>query len=381
MPRSPERPARSFNFREQQQRSRNATILLVIAFMVMITLIGGAVGAIAAMVLAAEAQGAEFIGSAFDPLVFLAVAGGVIVVIALVALFRIATLGGDGAKVAKALGGTEITEDSTNPYHRRYFNVVEEMTIAAGLPRPRIFVIKHENGINAFAAGSRPDKAAIGMTHGALARLNREEIAGVVAHEMAHIANADTRLNTRLMGMVFGLVALYTTGRVVLRSMTLSRHRGGGGGNRNSGGLPVMIAIAIALLVLGAIGVFGGRVLQAMVSRRREYLADATAVQFTRNPSGIANALKKIGATPIGARVANGHAEEARHMFFASLNTPMFGGLLATHPPLIARIRALEPDFDPERDRIWNADEKAIMRDARAEFAGPWGAALPDGAR
>lgn len=368
---SPERAARSFDFRDQQRRSRRATVALVAAFTAMIVAIGVMVGLIAAALLAAQEGMDAYWTDRFDPAVFGAVSVAVVALIALTSLLRMVTLGGDGAKIAKSLGGTEITEETANPYHRRYLNVVEEMAIASGLPRPRAFVIKHEQGINAFAAGSSPDRAAIGMTHGALARLDREELAGVVAHEMAHIANADTRLNTRLLAMVFGLVALYTIGRIALRSFALRGGRRSGNDN-NGGGMVVVVAVSAALMLLGALGVLGGRILQAMVSRRREYLADATAVQFTRNPTGIANALKKIGAAAAGGRVANGHAEEARHMFFASLNTPLLG-LLSTHPPLVSRIRALDPAFNPERDPVWNADEKSLLREARAEFAGPWG--------
>jgi Zn-dependent protease with chaperone function len=355
----------SFDFRAQQERSRRASVLLVAFFITMVVAISLVLGLLVSVVLGSGSlDGAEDI--VVDPA--LVVGGAVFAAIAIfgVALVRIISFGGDGARVAEALGAEEVTADTHNPFKRRYLNVVEEMAIAAGLPRPRAFVIKHEKGINAFAAGASPDRAAVGVTHGALAKLNREELAGVVAHEMAHIANSDTRLNMRLMGMVFGLVVLYTLGRGVLRSFIFMPRR------RDGRTMAPAMAIGLGLVVLGLLGVLAGRILQSAVSRRREYLADATGVQFTRNPAGLANALKKIGGTVDGSHVGNSHAEEARHMFFANA-TGSFGGLFATHPPLTARIRALEPQFDPKSDPVWNKDDKTILRETRHELVGPWG--------
>lgn len=363
--------AAAFDFQAHQARARRATSLFVAAFLAMAAAIGLVVGVVAGFVLGPERPGsgteapAAALGHALDPTVVAAAAGITMAVIVGVALLRLITFGGDGARVARALGAEEITEDTRNPYKRRYLNVVEEMAIAAALPRPRIFVLRHEDGINAFAAGDDPERAAVAVTHGALAKLTRAELAGVVAHEMAHIRNRDTRLNMRLMAMVFGLVALYVLGRITLRSMAFR-------GRRGRGAAPVLL-IGLALLVLGLLGALFGRILQSAVSRRREYLADATAVEFTRNPTGLANALKKIGATGAGSRVRNSHAEEARHMFFAQASASM-AGLFATHPPLIERIRALEPQFDPQTDEIWAKDDKAILWDARKEL-GPWASA------
>lgn len=355
----------TFDFRSAQESARRASILLVLGFLAMVLVIGAAIGMLGAVILNSEAIAASGL-AAVDPVIVLGIAGAVVVSILAVALIRVATLGGDGAKVAQTLGGEEITEDSTNPYQRRYRNVVQEMSIAAGMPPPRVFVIKNEKGINAFAAGADPSRAAIGVTHGALAKLNREELSGVVAHEIAHISHRDTRLNTRLMGMVFGLVVLYWLGRAVMRRFIFLRR-----GRDSRTVLPAM-AMALGLVVLGSLGVLGGRILQSAVSRRREALADAGGVQFTRNPRGLANALKKIGATADGSRVGNAHAEEARHLFFAEAAGGL-GGLFATHPPLVERIKALEPEFDPASDPIWCMDDKAILRDTRSELQlGPW---------
>ncbi|MCG6114184.1 MAG: M48 family metallopeptidase [Mesorhizobium sp.] len=357
----------SFDFRAQQDRSRRMSLVLVALFVVMVAVIAGILGTLASIFLVDD-QNASLEEFRVVPELAIGISLVVMAVIFAIAFFKILSLGSDGARVAQSLGAEEVTEDTQNVFKKRYLNVIEEMSIAAGLPRPRAFVVKNEQGINAFAAGGSAEKAAIGVTHGALVKLNREELAGVVAHEMAHIANLDTRLNMRLMGMVFGLVALYTIGRVVLRSAALSR---GGGGRDNRGAAP-MLAIGIAMLVLGSLGVLGGRVLQSAVSRKREYLADATGVQFTRNPQGLANALKKIGATSAGSKVENGHVEEARHMFFAQA-TGSFVGLFSTHPPLDQRIRALDPQFDPKTDPIFAMDDKQILRETRHELVGPWG--------
>lgn len=351
----------AFDFRQQQERSRRHSVILVALFVAMVAVISLALGTLAAVFLH---EGPGEVG--FDPGTMLSIAAVAAAAIFAVAWFKILSFGGDGARVAQSLGAEEVTEDTQNPLKRRYLNIIDEMAIAANLPRPRAFIIKHEKGINAFAAGGSPEKAAIGITHGALSLLNRQELAGVVAHEMAHIANHDTRLNMRLMGMVFGLVVLYTLGRGLLRSSFFMRR-----GRDNRSAAPIL-AIGFGAVVLGLLGVLGGRILQSAVSRRREYLADATGVQFTRNPQGLANALKKIGAASMGSRVQNEHAEEARHMFFANAAGSLTG-LFSTHPPLHDRIRALEPQFDPRTDPILARDDKSMLREARAEVVGPWG--------
>lgn len=350
-----------FDFRAQQRRARRGTAVLVLAFLVMAVLIAVAMGIISGLALAATQD-----ISGLDPALAILVSGVVLLVILVAALIRIMMLGGDGAKVAQSFGGVEVTEDTANPYLRRYLNIVDEMAIAANLPRPRAFILKNESGINAFAAGSSPDRAAVAVTHGALSKLTRAELAGVVGHEMAHIRNLDTRLNMRLLGLVFGLVVIYVVGRGVLRSLAYSR-----GSRRDNGFTAAALVIGMGLVVLGILGVVGGRVLQAAVSRRREYLADATGVELTRDPSGLAGALKKIGATADGSHVNSSHAEEARHMFFA--NALGLSGLFATHPPLMRRIRALEPGFDPKTDPLWSIDDRAAMREVRADLGlGPW---------
>src|SRR5207247_2414014 len=206
---------------------------------------------------------------------------------------------------------------------RKLLNVVEEMSIASGVPGPKVYVRDGEPGINAFAAGHSASDAAISVTHGCMKLLSRDELQGVIAHEFSHILNGDMRLNLRLMGLVFGILCLTVIGRILIRA------------RRGKFPLPL---IGLALIIIGWAGVFFGRLIQAAVSRQRESLADASAVQFTRNPAGLAGALKKIGGFEYGSQIKSPHAEEASHLFFANGMGESFFSF-ATHPPLIERIR------------------------------------------
>ncbi|WP_018875504.1 M48 family metallopeptidase [Thioalkalivibrio sp. ALE31] len=248
-------------------------------------------------------------------------------------LYRTLGLRDGGGAVARELDGTRVDGDTRDPLRRRLMNVVEEIAIASGVPVPEVYVLEQEAGINAFAAGYSPDDAAIAVTRGALEQLDRDELQGVVAHEFGHVLNGDMRLNIRLMGMLFGILVMALIGQRVLLAMRLSRN------NRNAGGI---VAAGLALMVVGYIGLFFGRWIRASVSRQREYLADASAVQFTRQPAGIAGALKKIGAGQAGMRA---DTEEVGHMLFAS---GALGRMFATHPPLVQRIQAIEPGFKSE---------------------------------
>ena len=246
--------------------------------------------------------------------------------------------GGGGAYVARSMGGRKIDMNTRDLGERRLVNVVEEMTIASGAPAPELFVLDDEPSINAFAAGWTADRAAIGVTRGALDQLDRRELQGVIAHELSHITNGDTRVKTRIVGWVFGIAVLTVLGRVLLHQMWWAPRRRG---RDDSSGF-ILIAAGVALLVIGAIGTLFARLVQAAVSRQREYLADATAVQYTRDPSGIGSALMKIGGSGSASRIRTAHATEADHLFF----TASFSSALATHPPLPDRIRRLVPSWD-----------------------------------
>jgi len=268
------------------------------------------------------------------------VAAGSFGLMVLASFYRTAQLSRGGGHVAVSLGGTRVTGDGNDPLERRLVNVVEEMALASGVPVPEVYVLQQESAINAFAAGRTSNDAAIAVTRGALERLTRSELQGVIAHEFSHVLNGDMRLNQQLIGLSFGFLVLSLIGRWLLRSMRYSRPSRG---RKGGGGIAAVLAIAVALVIIGWIGVLLSRLIKAGVSRQRERLADASAVQFTREPEGLAGALKKIGG--YSARIESVDTEEVSHMLFEGRSSA-FSGWFATHPPLLERIRALEPGFD-----------------------------------
>jgi len=253
--------------------------------------------------------------------------------------FKTASLSSGGGRVAVDMGGTLVPPDVRDPMRRRLRNIVEEMAIASGMPVPDIYVLEQESGINAFAAGYTPGDAVIAVTRGTLELLDREELQGVIGHEFSHILNGDMRLNIRLMGVLFGIMALGLIGRMILRS----GHHASIVSSRRGRGAPVALIIGLGLAVLGGIGVFSARVIKASISRQREFLADASAVQFTRQTDGLASALKKIGGYEEGSHLQAADPEEVSHMLFGTGSR--LSGMFATHPPLTERIRALDPHF------------------------------------
>ncbi|MBY5922334.1 M48 family metallopeptidase [Ferrimonas balearica] len=257
----------------------------------------------------------------------------VIAIITLVSLFKWLMLRGGGSAVAESMGGRRLNANTATGDEQRLLNVVEEMAIAAGTPVPPVYLLEHERGINAFAAGHSPKDAVIGVTRGTLETMNRDQLQGVIAHEFSHILNGDMRLNLRLMAVLAGILFISQIGELLMHS---SRGR-----SKESGQLALL---GIGLLVLGWIGTLFGKAIKAAVSRQREFLADASAVQFTRNPSGIADALKLIGASQYNSLVENPKATESSHLFFGNIRPKTHW--LATHPPLEDRIRAIEPHWD-----------------------------------
>ncbi len=299
--------------------------------------------------------------------------------IGLATLYRVSTLSsGGGGEVARLLGGTRVDAESADPSLRRLYNVVEEMALASGIPVPEVYVLEQESGINAFAAGFSTSDAAVAVTRGALDGLSRDELQGVIAHEFSHVFNGDMRLNMRLMGVLFGILVIALIGRILMRVGVMS----GRGSSRNGGGAAAGLMFGgLVVMAVGYIGLLGANLIKAAVSRQREYLADASAVQFTRFPDGIAGALKKIGGYEQGSRLQTAEVEEVSHMLFANgLSGSAFAGLLATHPPLERRIRAIDPRFDPadyaraEQDRAAAASRIGA---AAAGFAGAGAAAVP----
>jgi Zn-dependent protease with chaperone function len=331
------------NFFQRQAETRNASRRLVVLFVLAVIAVVTAVDVALFTAFASLSPEAE--GLQLPTLAWMSEHQGVVAittlivigVIALSSLYKTAVLSGGGGVVARSLGGVRISADTTDPQQRRLLNVVEEMSIAAGVPMPEVYLLEQESGINAFAAGHNAANAAIGVTRGAMTKLSRAELQGVIAHEFSHVLNGDMRLNVRLMGLLFGLLVIALIARTVLR------HAPRGGSSKKGGGaVAAVLLIAAAVLIIGYVGLFFGRLIQAAVSRHRESLADASAVQFTRDPSGLRGALVKIGALSGGSKLASAEVEEVAHMLFA----PGISRFFATHPDLEERLKAIDPHFD-----------------------------------
>ncbi len=257
--------------------------------------------------------------------------------------YKTMALSRGGAAVAELVGGRPVDPNTKDPKERQLLNVVEEMALASGVRVPTVYILDRERGINAFAAGLHRNDAVIAVTKGAVVLLNRDELQGVLGHEFSHILNGDMHLNLRLIGILQGILVLGLIGYFVLRAGAWSSV-GAPRDRRGSGG--AILLFGIALLVIGYIGVFFGKLIKSAVARQRESLADASSVQFTRNPLGLASALKKIGGLSYGSRLLNPNAEQASHMFFGDGVPRSWFSWFDTHPPLIDRIKELEPDFD-----------------------------------
>ena len=265
-------------------------------------------------------------------------------IVGLGSAYKIMELRGGGESVAGMLGGRRVNPGTTDFNERQLLNVVEEMAVASGIPVPPVYILDNERSINAFAAGYASSDAVIGISRGALELLNRDELQGVIAHEFSHILHGDMRLNIRLIGILHGILIIALIGYYLLRAAAYSGMRGSRGRRGNAGGH--LLLLGLAVLVIGSIGLFFARLIKSAVSRQREYLADASAIQFTRNPDGIAGALKKIGGLVSGSRLQAAEAETVSHMVFAHGGGSSLSGLLATHPPLAKRIRRIDPHFD-----------------------------------
>ncbi|RTE66795.1 peptidase M48 [Amphritea opalescens] len=245
-----------------------------------------------------------------------------------------------GGAVAEQLGGEQVLPLTTDIAERRLINVVEEMAIAAGVPVPPVYVMRREAGINAFAAGLGLTDAAICVTRGTLDSLSRDQLQGVIAHEFSHILNGDMRLNMRLLVMLHGMVFFAELGRVFASSRT-SWWADSTKSRSSSRGY--LVLLGVGLMVVGWCGVMAGNMIKAAISRQREFLADASAVQFTRNPEGIAGALKVIGGSRVQGHLEHPECQEAGHLFFSAV---MPSWLWSTHPPLDVRIRKVDPRWD-----------------------------------
>ena len=321
------------DFFAEQARVRESTRVLVMLFVAAVLAIVFAVDMLVAVVVGPWVKIPHASLLAISTLAVLGLIAGC-------AAYRISSLSAGGKAVAEDVGGEPVPPDTQDPALRQLRNVIEEVAIASGTPVPDIYLMPDEPGINAFAAGYSPSDAAICVTRGCLDKLTRDELQGVIAHEFSHVLNGDMRLNIRLMGLLFGIMALSIIGR----QMTWSRGNTGiwdSEDDRNR--LSAWFLIGIALMLIGSIGHFFGRLIQAGVARSRETLADACAVQFTRQTGGIAGALKKIAASAEGSRLQIANRHEIAHMMLGDVDH--FSAWFATHPPLMERIRLLEPYF------------------------------------
>lgn len=330
------------NFFEHQDRARASTKKLVFLFVLSVIAIIFAIYLVFIFLFKIGVNDPGTPVPLWQPEAFLLIACATGTVILLGSLFRVLQLSsGGGVAVAEALGGRLIPMETGNPKYRQLLNIVEEMAIASGLPVPPVYIME-EDGINAFAAGNSPEDAVIGVTNGALNAFTREEMQGVIAHEYSHILNGDMTLNIRIMSVLHGILIIAILGGIIMRSVFFAPRRK----DDKGGGAIAILVLGLALTAIGYIGVFFGNLIKSAVSRQREFLADASAVQFTRNPNGIANALRRIAGWSEGSRVQTPAAQEASHMFFGNALGSGLMSLFSTHPPLEERIRRIDKNAD-----------------------------------
>ena len=328
------------NFFEQQDQARRRTTWLVVLFLLSIACVAFSFYGLALFVIVPQAQDRGAKGSEiwWNPQIFMEITGAVCLIIFLGAGVQRLRLGGTGKSVAEALGGQPLQGATENVDEQKLRDVVDEMAIASGMPVPPIYILQ-EDSINAFAAGKNPQDAVLGFTRGAITQLNRDELQGVTGHEFSHVAHKDTRLNLRIACVVAGVMLIALIGRVMLQvaGRIATAPRMSSKKDDRGGAALAFVAVGLGLLIVGGIGAFFGRLLQAAVSRQREFLADASAVQYSRNPAGISSALRKIGGLPFTA-IQSPAASGLNHFFFSkSINS-----WLSTHPPLPERIQRIE---------------------------------------
>src|SRR5262245_61747605 len=358
------------NFFEHQAAARRRTSLLILYFVLAMVVLIGLTYFLFVTVLFMPSWNKDEDVNWWMPGLFALSTAGVFLLVGGCTGYKVVQLASGGQSVALMLGAKEITGPTSDLREKRLRNVVEEMAIAAGLPVPPVYVLEEEEGINAFAAGYAPGDAIVAVSRGSLNYLTRDELQGVVGHEFSHILNGDMRLNIRLIALVFGIMGIAIIGEFLIRSTSRSSSS-----DRKGGGGQVML-IGLGLFILGWAGAFFGNLIKAAVSRQREYLADASSVQFTRNPDGIAGALKKIGGLEKGPNLDNANVGEVSHMCFAdALLEKRITGLFATHPPLDDRIHRVDPNWDGEFPKVERVGVSAVEeKGPQAERVPPFGA-------
>ncbi len=364
------------NFFEHQDRARKTTRRLVLFFILSVLLIIVILSLVITALFAFSADDSvwsagidNYFSYLFDRHL------GTVLIVAVVTLLlvggatlvRMVRLAQGGRVVAEMMGGRRVEADTRDFKEKRLLNVVDEMAIASGTTRPAVYVMDDEPGINAFAAGYTPNNAVVAVTRGTLDTLNREELQGVIAHEFSHILNGDMRLNIRMLGVLAGILLIGNIGLFLMRSTYYTRL----GRSRDARVVIAVLLLGLALAVVGYIGVLFGRLLQSGVSRQREFLADASAVQFTRYPDGIASALNKIRYETDGSLLRAMRAGEVNHMCFGeSVRIRFFSAAFASHPPLEERIRRIQPGFDLDRKPVMETEAAPEQGEAQPRDAG-----------
>jgi Zn-dependent protease with chaperone function len=373
------------DFFSHQDRARRNTSWLIVYFAMTVVAIVATVYVAASGILFMVSRDSEapteFLS--WDPPLFFGVVGSVLAIITLGSLYKIWQIGGDGHNVAVELGGVKVPPNTRDLDERILLNVVEEMALASGTPVPPVYLLPNEPGINAFAAGTTPQNAVIGVTRGCIQTLSRDELQGVIAHEFSHILNGDMRLNLRLIGWLHGILLIAMIGYLIVRMLAHMPARSSRSDDDAKGAMALIAAfftLGLTLIAIGYIGVFFASLIQSAVSRQREYLADASAVQFTRHPGGISGALQRIGGWASKSRLRAVYAKEASHMFFGQGVMSLW---FATHPPLVDRIRRIDPTFRgefPKTEPMQHSESDIVdprtLRQRRAAFASAHVAAL-----
>ncbi|WOJ96824.1 M48 family metallopeptidase [Congregibacter brevis] len=359
------------DFFSQQDRARRNTRYLVVLFILALSLIVLLVNALVTAFLWVGGDYNIYVGGtgwkgylalfSWDRFAIIGLA--VVSTVGFVSLVRWLQLASGGKAVAESLGGRRVLRQSADPYEKRCLNIVEELSLAANMPVPALYVLPEERGINAFAAGVNPTDAVVAVTRGAALQLTRDELQGVVAHEFSHILNGDMRLGIRLASLLKGITFIGDVGHFLLRMGAY----GVGRSNRRSESSAALPVVGLGLMIIGWLGSLAAGFIKAAISRQKEYLADASAVQFTRDTSGIADALKVIGGFVPGSLVHSARAPEMSHIFFGEVRHRLWEGF-ATHPPLDRRIRRLDKNWNGQfiqRSEVRYATEPLSANDVQ----------------
>lgn len=328
------------DFWEHQDRARSRSLILLALFIVSVVITVAAINVAVATVVRWELRTPGDWRWLWDPRTCAITSGATVFIILAGTFLKFRELNIGGAAIADMIGGEPLSMQNQTADEVRLRHVVEEMAIAAGLPAPQIYIVKFEFCINAFVAGYTPGDAVIGVTEGAISKLTRDELQALVGHEFSHLFNGDMRLNMRLTGFVHGLMAVSVVGRALVLSSFRVRGLAPAGGKLFA---PLWLLLGLVFWIIGYLGNLCGRAIQAALCRQREYLADASAVQYTRNPDAIAGVLKKAGWYNTWLR--NPYASVANHFLFGDCFGDDWLRFFRTHPRIRARIRRIEPDF------------------------------------